>query len=166
MLFICSNLEKTDNKQRKKKKKFLKPEPELEPINLFPGADIKIYPQHYSTDLSLRSSSWKSVVSSCSPSSRSFSSHSRRFSSHSSLQVITFMFWILREIRKRWKAREKKFQYDIWCALLTSPFDYFSGFLLGMVVIQPFSLFLRPLFVQYVNLCAHLKTQRFIAWMS
>ena len=98
----------TINKERRRKK-FLKPEPELEPINLFPGADIKIYPQHYSTDLSLRSSSWKSVVSSCSPSSRSFSSHSRRFSSHSSLQVITFMFWILREIRKRWKA-EKNFK--------------------------------------------------------
>ena len=47
MLFFCSNLEKTDIKQRKKKKKILEPKPELEPINLFPGADIKIYPQHY-----------------------------------------------------------------------------------------------------------------------
>ena len=32
-------------------------------------------------------------------------------------------------------------------------------FLLGMVVHQPFSLFLRPFILFYVNLCAHLETQ-------
>ena len=38
--------------------------------------------------------------------------------------------------------------------------------IVGKGILQPISLFLCPLFVHYVNLCAHLETQCIIAWMS
>ena len=41
-----------------------------------------------------------------------------------------------------------------------------SGILLGMVFHQPFSLFRLPLFVQYVNLCAHWRPSIYSLYVS